>query len=325
MASNTGFIETSGAVSALADERMLMQVITGIRPAAWCGLRQLSRGMRCTVSKQLIQAALNLLPLITAGDNLCKRLDELVDGAVVVLGKGRHRWSGKLRIRRLRVFGVPGARIRGRVQLADGSSGTFMDVSFENVEAGVMRIQEARWTFRDCNFECSDPDASAITAVSSQLLLHKCTVTGCDSGLISRPCWIGLLAKGASAVIVQQSHIGPCVGRGLVAIEQAELFLTDSSVEGCEEIGLRLDGRAQITARSSRMFCGGLALHVGSSCTGALTLQHCHINDFEALWGGAGYRPPTLDIATTKISGIRGEIAGQSFCGMDKDEAEQLL
>lgn len=243
-----------------------------------------------------MEAAARRLPVVNSSDNICKELELYADGSTVVLLPGKHRWSGRLNIRRLRVFGLPGAIIRGRVQLAEGSSGAFYDVDFTSGDGSAVRVQGASWSFHNCSVECTDQDASAVTVISAQVLLRGCSVRGVDSGLIPKPCWIGVLVKGSAAVRAVSCRVGPCVQRGAVAIDAAELCLSNCHVQGCEEIGLRLDGNASLAADGTELEGGGVALHAGIACTGSLEMRNCRIVNFKALWGGDS-RPLDLDLA----------------------------
>lgn len=288
---------------AVADEQLLLQVLPMLRPASWCGLRRLSAAACRAISKGLMEAAARRLPVVNSSDNICKELELYADGSTVVLLPGRHRWSGRLTLRRLRVFGLPGATIRGRVQLAEGSSGAFYDVDFTSGDGSAVRVQGASWSFHNCSVECTDQDASAVTVMSAQVLLRDCSVRGVDSGLIPKPCWIGVLVKGSAAVRAVSCRVGPCVQRGAVAIDAAELCLSNCHVHGCEEIGLRLDGSASLAADGTELEGGGVALHAGIACTGSLEMRNCRIVNFKALWGGDS-RPLDLDLETTTVASL---------------------
>lgn len=309
---------------AMADERLLLHVLTCMRPAVWRSLRCICQDLKQVLAEEFLAEALRRLPILdtTEGDeSLRARFAALVDGATVILPPGRHRWSGKLYTSRLRIFGLPGAKIRGKVLLAEGSSGSFWDVQFENEDAGAVRLQSACWQFHNCSFECSDPDSGALTAVSSLVLLRECTLFGTDTGLITRPCWIGILAKGATDLQAAGCRVGPCVQRGVVAIDDAELSLSSCRIESCEEIALRINGGARLSAQKSELVGGGVALHVGSTCTGSLELHQYRITAFEALWGANDKRPLHLDMATTDVCDIGRGCGGLDDDGIDAEHA----
>jgi len=287
----------------LTDERVLVPVLAGIAPAMWGGLRRLNRGVRETLSESLIKAALSRMPLLRVTENLCKQLEALVDGATAVLPAGKHRWSGKLRYcRRLRIYGMPGTKITGRVQLAKDSSGTFSDIEFSSGDGGSVRIQDAIWSLERCSIQCMDPDASGVTSVSSRVTLQRCSIN-CEHQVKS--CWVGVLAKGSSAATVEACNIGPHVMRGAVAIDEAELVINGSCINGCEEIGLRLNGCARVSAKSSEFEGAGAALQVGPSSAecGKLDMENCRMASFEMLWGGS-YRPSKLRMENIDTSSV---------------------
>lgn len=307
------------------DERLLLQVLPGLRPCTWQGLRRLSRGMLLAITAHLLNCSTSQFSLLPAGENVCKLLEMFADGATVVLAPGWHRWAGKLYAKGISIFGLPGTRVRGRVQLAEGFSGSFFDVSFHSGDGGNVRLQDASWAFHGCILECSDTDASAMTVASSNLAMDRCKVRGVETGFLVKPCWIGLLAKGKSNLSLHRCHIGPFVQRAIVAIDDATLSLVGGCIEGCEEIGLRLNGQAHVDAKGTKLMCGGMALYVGSACNGSLELQRCQIESFRTLWGG-DFRPPRLDMGTTEVKGIGGGGAFEkdSNC-FDRRDAERAI
>jgi len=288
----------------LADERILLQVLPSLRPSTWHGLRRLSRGTAEAVTDQLLKAAeARMMTVIPAGENLCSVLGTFAHGATVVLAPGWHRWEGKLHAEQISIFGLPGALIKGRVQLAEGSTGSIYDVSFRSEDGGNMRLQDASWSLHGCTLECSDSDVAALTATSSKLALHRCRLMGIETQTALRPCWMGLLAKGARSISTNDCVIGPYVQRGVVAVDDAVVHVSGGRIQGCEEIGLRLNGHAHVVGQQVQLINGGMALHVGASCTGSLELHGCHIESFRTLFGG-NFRPPILDMQTTKVSNM---------------------
>jgi len=88
-----------------------------------------------------------------------------------------------------------------------------------------------------------------------------------------------------------------------VVVDDAVVHLNGGRIQGCEEIGLRLSGHAHVVGQQVELINGGMALHVGASCTGSLELHGCHIESFRALSGG-NFKPLILDIQTTKVSNM---------------------
>jgi len=290
----------------LADERILLQVLPALRPSAWHGLRRLSSGTAEAVTDQMLKAAnsrMNTIIPSRDGENLCSMLGSYSDGATVVLAPGLHHWSGKLHAERISIFGLPGATIKGRVQLAEGSSGSIYDIDFRSEDGGNVRLQDASWSLHGCTLECGDSDVAAVTATSSKLALHRCRLMGIETETARRPCWMGLLAKGASSVSAKDCTIGPHVQRGIVAVDDAVVHLTGGCIQGCEEIGLRLNGHAHFVGQQAELINGGMALHIGPSCTGSLELHGCHVDSFRTL-GSGNFRPPTLDMQNTQVTNI---------------------
>eukprot|EP00928_Gymnodinium_smaydae_P061066 TRINITY_DN4511_c1_g1_i1.p1 TRINITY_DN4511_c1_g1~~TRINITY_DN4511_c1_g1_i1.p1 ORF type:complete len:326 (-),score=52.59 TRINITY_DN4511_c1_g1_i1:126-1103(-) len=282
------------------DERILLRVLAGLRPALWSGLRQLSRRFKRSITNDVQKAALDFLYVLEASENLCSRLDLLADGACVVLAPGRHRWVGKCRGKRLRIFGLPGAMLRGRVHLVEGSSGTFYDVKFENKEAGAVRAKQAAWKFDGCDIECVDQDAFALLSLSSKIILNDCRLTGSDGGNGVKTCWIAIAAKGDSDVSAARCKIGPGVRRGVVVTEQANLSLSGCEFRSCEEIAVRFNDNADVLVNGTRFDGGCIAFHVGNACTGSFALRDCSVSNFHFLWGSE-YQPALFEAANTKF------------------------
>eukprot|EP00403_Amphidinium_massartii_P002097 CAMPEP_0178377208 /NCGR_PEP_ID=MMETSP0689_2-20121128/3802_1 /TAXON_ID=160604 /ORGANISM="Amphidinium massartii, Strain CS-259" /LENGTH=331 /DNA_ID=CAMNT_0019997259 /DNA_START=1 /DNA_END=993 /DNA_ORIENTATION=- len=296
----------------LAEERVILPVLAQLCPASWQGLRRLSRTLCRALSDQLLHAALVQLPVLPAGEGLCRKLSGLADGAVVVLAKGRHRWSGKLtHTRRLRVFGVPGAVIVGRVALAAGSSGSFYDVGFVSTDGGAIRIQAAAWSLYRCSIACTDSDASALTLVSSEMVMHQCNV---NTEVLRKACWVGLLVRGSAHAKLTDTQVGPYVQRGVVAVNEAECTMLGCRIDGCEEIGLRLDGSARVLLKDTYLSGAGVALQGSdaSSTSGHLELRNCRITSFSSLWGGY-YRPQHLVMMDNVIEDV-GDVYGAPRC-----------
>mmetsp|Transcript_34397 Transcript_34397/g.67768 ORF Transcript_34397/g.67768 Transcript_34397/m.67768 type:complete len:335 (+) Transcript_34397:73-1077(+) len=288
----------------LEDERILLQLLPSLRPGTWQGLRCISRGTAEAVTNHLLKAAATrMMTVIPAGQNLCSVLKQFVHGATVVLAPGRHRWVGKLHANQIRIFGLPGANIQDRVQLAEGSSGSIYDVSFRSEDGCNIRLQDASWSLHGCTVECGDPDVAALTATSSKLALHHCIVMGIETATALRSCWMGLLAKGASSIFTNECIIGPLVQRGVVATDNAVVHVNGGRIQGCDEIGLRLSGDAHVVGQQVELINGGMALHVGASCTGSLELHESRIESFRTLCGG-DFRTRIVDMQTTKVFNV---------------------
>lgn len=287
-------------------------------------MRCLGRAFQTAITKQFLDAAWGHLHVLDVKQNVCAQLDALAEGAVVALAPGRYRWSGKLRkARGLHVVGLHGAIIKGRVQLAEGSSGTFSGVGFENDDSGAIRLQAAHWTFQNCKLECSDADGAALTAVSSKALLSNCRLLGSDTGLTTRPCWIGILAKGSACVEAIDCQIGPCVHRGAVALDQAELLIQSCKMSDCEELGLRLNCRASLIVRDTEMSDGGVVVHAGANCIGSLLIQNCRIRSFQTIWTGAS-RPQHLSWIDNVVLDVEQDGNTADDC-KDMGDVEALL
>jgi len=304
----------------LTEERVLLPVLAQLCPGTWRGLRRLSQSLKRALSDRFLQAALEQLPVLRPGENLCRRLAAMADGSVVVLARGKHRWTGKLSYsRRLRIFGVPGAVVHGKVHLASDSSGSFYDVQFRNAEGSAVRIQEAEWVLHRCSIQCVDTDASALTLVSSDVVLHQCEV---NTEELKKTCWLGILAKGCTRARLRACEVGPNLQRGVVAVNDAEVSILQCHLHGCEEIGCRLDGSARLHAAKSRIAGSGVALQCSlpSAKEGSLELNDCTISSFQSLWGGY-YRPMHLVMVENSLVDVGGDSGAAHPCDDTSDEA----